>query len=41
MSIACLTVRLGGVCDTLEKASNVNTSKKVIDATYFFAGIVI
>ena len=35
MSIACLTVsRLRYVCATLEKTSNVNISKKTIDATY-------
>ena len=36
MSIACLTVRLGDVCATLEKTSNVNKSKQMNDTTYFF-----
>ena len=43
MSIAYLIVRLGDVCATLEKTSNVNVSKNMSDwhRLFFFAGIVI
>ena len=41
-SISRLAVRLGGMCVTLEKTSNVEyLSKNMTYTPYFFAGIVI